>query len=92
VSELQTAIGTLLRVLTQFGLAVAALLTAFEIWLRGVLQQLGVPHVLQTVLLLAVAAVLVLGSLRLFGGIIRVGVVLILLLIAIHIIMPVVQG
>ena len=67
-------------------------LTAFEIWLRGVLQQLGVPHLLQTVLLLAVAAVLVLGSLRLFGGIIRVAVVLILLLIAIHIIMPVVQG
>ena len=43
-------------------------------------------------LLLAVAAVLVLGALRLFGGVIRIAVVLILLLVAIHIVMPVIQG
>jgi hypothetical protein len=35
---------------------------------------------------------LVLGSWRLFGGLIRVVVVLILVLIAIHIVMPVIQG
>jgi hypothetical protein len=92
VSQLQTAIDALLNLLTQFGLAVATILTEFELWLRGVLQQIGVPHTLQTVLLLAVAAVLVLGSLRLFGGIIRIAVILVLLLIAIHIVMPVIQG
>jgi hypothetical protein len=92
VANLQTAIDTLLKLLTQFGVAVAAILTELELWLRGQLQELGVPHTIQTVILLAVAAVLVLGSLRLFGGLIRVAVVLILLLIAIHIVMPVVQG
>ena len=92
MSQLQTAIDTLLQLLTAFGLAVASILTGVELWLRGVLQQFGVPHTLQTVLLLAVAALLVLGSLRLFGGIIRIAVILILVLIAIHIVMPVIQG
>lgn len=92
MGQIETAIDSLLKLLTQFGVAVAAVLTAFELWLRHLLEQLGVPHTLQTVLLLAVAAVLVLGSLRLFGGLIRIAVVLILLLIAIHIVLPVVQG
>ncbi len=92
MGNFENAINTLLGLLKQFGLAVAALLTALEFWLRGVLQQFGVPHPLQTVILVAVAAILVLGALRLFGGLIRIAVVLILLLIAIHIIMPIVQG
>ena len=87
-----SAINTLLALLKQFGRAIAALLTALELWLRSVLVQFAVPHTLQTVILVGVAAILVLGSLRLFGGLIRIAVVLILLLIAIHIIMPVVQG
>jgi hypothetical protein len=92
VGNLEHAINTLLDLLKQFGLAIAALLAALELWLRGELQHLGVPHTLQTVILLGVAAILVLGSLRLFGGLVRVAVVLILVLIAIHIVMPVIQG
>jgi hypothetical protein len=92
VGNFVSAINTLLALLKQFGRAIAALLTALELWLRSVLVQFGVPHTLQTVILVGVAAILVLGSLRLFGGLIRIAVVLILLLIAIHIIMPVVQG
>lgn len=92
MANLQNAIDTLLRLLTQFGLVVAAALTELELWIRGQLQQLGLPHGVQTVLLLAVAAILVLSALRLFGGVIRIAVVLILLLVAIHIVMPVIQG
>jgi hypothetical protein len=92
LGNLQNAIDTLLKLLMQFGLAVAAILTELELWLRGELQHLGVPHTVQTLVLLVVAALLVLGSLRLFGGLIRVAVVLILVLIAIHVVMPVVQG
>jgi hypothetical protein len=92
VGNLENAINTLLDLLKQFGLAVAAVLTSLELWLRGELQALGVPHTVQTLVLLVVAAILVLGSLRLFGGLIRVAVVLILLLIAIHIVLPVIQG
>ncbi len=92
MGNFENAINTLLNLLKQFGLAVAALLTALELWLRSELQQFDVPRPLQTVILLAVAAILVLGALRLFGGLIRIAVVLILLLVAIHIIMPVIQG
>jgi hypothetical protein len=92
LGNLQTAIDTLLRLLIQFGVAVAAILTELELWLRGELQQLGVPHTVQTLILLVVAALLFLGALRLFGGLIRVAVVLIVVLIAIHIVMPVVRG
>jgi hypothetical protein len=92
VGNLQTAVDTLLKLLMQFGVAVAAILTELELLLRGELQQLGVTHQVQTLILLAVAALLVLGALRLFGGLIRIAVVLILVLIAIHVVMPVVQG
>jgi hypothetical protein len=92
VGSFENAINTLLDLLKQFAMAVAAILTSLELWLRAELQALGVPHTVQTLVLLVVAAILVLGSLRLFGGLIRVAVVLILLLIAIHIVMPVVQG
>lgn len=92
MGNLQDAIDTLLQVFRQLGDAVVGLLTALELWLRGQLQELGVPHAIQTLILLAVAVVLVLGTLRLFGGLIRIVVVLILLLIAIHIVMPVIQG
>lgn len=92
MGSFENAINTLLDLLKQFAMAVAAILTSLELWLRAELQALGVPHTVQTLVLLVVAAILVLGSLRLFGGLIRVAVVLILLLIAIHIVMPVVQG
>jgi hypothetical protein len=92
VENLQAAIASLLQPLKQLGLALAAILTQLELLLRSQLQQLGVPQALQTVLLLAVAVILVLGALRLFGGFIRVAVVLILLLVAIHIVLPVLPG
>ena len=92
MANLQHAVDTLLKLIMQFGFAVAALLGGFEIWLRGQLQHMGVPHTLQTVVLIVVAVVLVLGSLRLFGGLIRVVVVLILLAMAIHVMMPVIES
>jgi hypothetical protein len=92
VENLQSTINALLKLLTQFGLALAAILTGLELWLRGELRQLGVPQAAQTLILLVVAVLLILGSLRLFGGLIRVAAVLILMLIAIHILLPVIQG
>jgi hypothetical protein len=88
VGNLQTAIDGLLKLIVQFGVAVIAILTGLEVWLRTQLRHLGVPPSAQTLILLAVAALLVLGSWRLFGGIIRVAVLLILVLIAIHIALP----
>jgi hypothetical protein len=92
VENLESAIAGLLQILKQLGLALAAILTALELMLRQELQKLGVAQNLQTVILLAVAVILVLGALRLFGGVIRIAIVLVLLLVAIHIALPVIPG
>jgi hypothetical protein len=92
VENLQTAIASLLQVLKQLAVALASILTELEVLLRNELQHLGVPPNLQTVILIAVAVLLILGALRLFGGVIRIAIVLILLLVAIHIVLPVMQN
>jgi hypothetical protein len=81
----------LLDLLIALGNIIVAALITIEVWLRAQLTQFGLPPVIQTVILIAVAALLVIGSLRLFGGLIRIAVVLVLILIAIHVALPVLQ-
>jgi hypothetical protein len=83
------AINSLLHLLVQIGDLLVAGLVAVELWVRGQLATFGLPPAVQTVIMLALAAVLILGSLRLFGGLIRIIVLLVLILIAIHILLPV---
>ncbi len=75
----------------QLGDLVLAGLVALELWLRDGLTQLDVPRPIQTVLLVAMAALLIVAALRLFGGLIRVAVIVVLVLIAIHVLLPVIQ-
>ena len=82
-------VDTLLHFVIQLGQLLMSAILALEVWIRGELSQAGLPPAVQTVLMLAVAALLIVGSLRLFGGLIRVAVVLLLLLVAIHIVLPV---
>ncbi len=82
-------INSLLQILIQLGDLLLDALLAFEQWLRGQLGTLGLSANVQTVIMIAFAVILILGSLRLFGGLLRVGLVLILLLIALHILLPV---
>ena len=91
MGNLESAINSLLRFLRQLSVVIANLLTQFEYWLHERLQDIGLPHTLQTAILLGVAVLLVLGALRLFAGLIRVAVVLILMLLVIHLVMPVIQ-
>jgi hypothetical protein len=84
-------INNLLEFLVRLGDLIVGVIVTIELWLRAQLMQLGVAPPVQTIILIALAAVLILGSLRLFGGLIRVAVVLILILIAIHVLMPVLQ-
>ncbi len=83
-------INRLLRIVITVGNIVLAGIVAIELWMRGQLAQLGVPKTLQTVLLATVAILLIVASLRIFGGLIRVALVLILVLIALHILAPLV--
>ncbi len=85
-------IGGLLTLLANIAEIILAAIVAVELWLRSALRLLGAPPLVQTIVLIALAIVLILGSIRLFSGIIRIGVVLVLILIVMHIIMPVVSG
>jgi hypothetical protein len=81
----------LLQLLIQLGDLIVGWIVLLEMWLRDQLTHFGVAPQIQTLILLVLAVVLIVGALRLFGGLIRVAVVLVLLLIAIHILMPVLQ-
>ncbi len=83
------AINSLLHLLVKIGDLLVAALVAVELWVRAQLATFGLPPAVQTVIMLALAAVLIVGSLRLFGGLIRAIVLLVLILIAIHILLPV---
>jgi hypothetical protein len=66
----------------------AALLSDFEYSLRDQLLDLGVSHSVQTVILFAIVALLVVGAARMLFGLIRVAAVLLLVLFAIHLVVP----
>jgi hypothetical protein len=83
------AINSILQLLIQIGNLIVAGLVAFELWVRGQLAAVGMAPSLQTVVMLSLAALLILTALRLFGGLIRAIVILVLILIAIHILLPV---
>jgi hypothetical protein len=85
------AIDTVLQLLIQLGNLALAGMVALEVWLRGQLALLGLSPEVQTVVLLVVAVLLLLAALRLFGGLIRVAVVLVLLVIVIHAVLPIIQ-
>jgi hypothetical protein len=80
---------TILNLIIQIGTLIVSGIIAVEIWLRAQLEQFGLAPALQTTILAVLAIILIVGSIRLFGGLIRVAVVLMLLLMAMHILFPV---
>jgi hypothetical protein len=67
-------------------------LAAIEVWVRGQLAGLGVAPPIQTIILIAVAVLLIAVTLRLFGGVLRAVVVIFLILLALHALIPVFNG
>jgi hypothetical protein len=89
VDSFTQTVNSLLQLLIQLGELAVSGLKAIELWVRGQLTTLGVPAELQTVLMLALAALLILAVVRMFGGLIRIMVVLVLLLVAASVLLPV---
>ncbi len=83
------ALDALLQLLNQLGRLLLAAVVAIELWLRTQFTLLGLPPVIQTALMVGVAVMLILAALRLFGGLIRVAVVVLLLLVVIHVVLPI---
>ncbi len=88
MGDFHPAVNALLQFLQQLITLAANALTALDSWLRGQMDLLGVPPTIQTLIILAVSVFLIIGALRVLGGLIRVGAVLILVLVVIHFLMP----
>jgi hypothetical protein len=91
VDNFRRALDSILQLILRIGDLIVAGILTIELWLRGQLEQFGLSPIIQTTILVVLAALLIVGSLRLFGGLIRIAVILVLLLIAIHILFPVFQ-
>lgn len=91
MDNFRRALDSILQLILRIGDLIVAGILTIELWLRGQLEQFGLSPIIQTTILVVLAALLIVGSLRLFGGLIRIAVILVLLLIAIHILFPVFQ-
>ncbi len=89
MDNLQHVLTTLLRMSIEIGNILLDMLVASEEWAHDRLSQLGLSANVQTVTMTTVTLVLILFALRLFGGLIRFIVVVALLLVAIHILLPI---
>ncbi|MBN9561586.1 MAG: hypothetical protein J0H14_12785 [Alphaproteobacteria bacterium] len=88
MEKVDQAINALLALFASAADAVLAGLATIEQWLRTQLTGLGVAPQIQTVIMIAVAILLLLLVLRVFGGIIRVVLVVFLILLALHVVLP----
>ncbi len=88
MEKVDQAINALLALFASAADAVLAGLAAVEQWLRTQLTGLGVGPQIQTVIMIAVAISLLLLVLRVFGGVIRVVLVIFLILLALHVVLP----
>ena len=90
MDNLQHVLTTLLRVSVELGYILLNTLVNIEEWTRDRLGQFGLSANVQTAIMIGVALGLILVALRLFGGLIRFIVIVALLLIAVHILLPVI--
>ena len=92
MERVHQAVTKLLALIRDLVDLVLGALAAIEVWLRGQLSGLGVARPIQTIILIAVAVVLIALTLRLFGGVLRAVVVIFLVLLALHTLIPVFTG
>ena len=83
--NVHTATTALLEFLQHAGVVTVHAVSKGENWLREQLLGLGLPRNAQTVILVAMIALLIVSAVRLVAGLLRVAVLLVLSLIAIHI-------
>jgi hypothetical protein len=85
VNEALHTVGTWLEILIGLLLGVFGVIEGF---IRSIMLQAGVPGNLQQIVMLVVSVLLIIGIVRIFGGVLRFLLVLFLILLALHILMP----
>lgn len=91
MDDFKRTIDTILALLLQIVNLIVAGIVAMEMWLREQLGQFGLASGVQTLILVTLAVLLIVASLKLFGGLIRIALILVFLVIALHILMPALQ-
>ncbi len=92
MDDINRVLNSLLQLVIGLGDLIVSGILAIEALMRGQLATLGLAPPVQTAILVALAVLLILAALRLFGGLVRIAVVLVLALIAVHILMPVLHA
>jgi hypothetical protein len=86
---------SILKLIIRIGNEIIYAIVAVEGWLRTQLRELGLSPALQTTilatLLVAVPILLIFGSTRLLGGVLRVVVTLVLLLVVMSVLFPILR-
>ncbi len=85
VDEALHTVGTWLELLIGVLLGLFGVIEGF---IRSILLQAGIPENLQRIIMLVVAVLLIIGIVRVFGGVLRFLLVLFLILLALHILVP----
>jgi hypothetical protein len=85
VNEALHTLGTWLELLIGLMLGILGVIEGF---IRSILIQAGIPEKLQQIIMLVVAVLLIIGIVRLFGGVLRFLMVLFLILLMLHILVP----
>jgi hypothetical protein len=88
MDQLERFISDLIHLLLRMGESFLRGLEAIEIALRDELTIMGVSPPIQTVLLVLSAIALILITVRLFGGLIRFVIVVIVVLLALNLLLP----
>lgn len=88
MDRLEQAVNELLALFSRAADWLLAGLADLEQWLRRELAGLGIPPEAQTAIMILAALLLLLIVLRLFGGVIRVVLVVFLILLALHVVLP----
>ncbi len=81
-----------LQVIIRLGQAMALAIVTAEAWVREQLGILGIEPHLQTIILVILAMLMVLTAVRLAGGIIRVAMLALLLLVLLDLLLPVLRA
>lgn len=92
MDDVKRVLDRLLELLLSLGAVIVNSIIAIELWIRNQLTGWGVPAGIQTAVLVVLAIVLVALAFRLFGGLVRIAIIILLALIALHILMPVLHA
>lgn len=88
MGDLTRIVNDIVRLLVRLGGSILAAVQAIEMSLRGQLSAAGVPPTIQTLILVAAAIGLMLLAVRIFGGLLRFFIIVVLILLAMKVLFP----